>query len=225
MCVGLSVKSSTFQRLVESSPRWASHSQIHGQKCRSQQSGTPHTANLTVILTLTLPTGAVFRNSVSCALVAVLWPYSLAVPMPEQALAWTRVCVCVCVWLLQITSHDLLLLSDFVLTRLRVTTSNRYDLMIPLRLRVQVADYVDQFVVQAQAYANVTNGDNVMFLMGSDFHYENAAEWFVNLGSLMAAGGSDGVCERESACMCACVCLRRRVRGAWRLESLTDRGT
>ena len=53
-----------------------------------------------------------------------------------------------------------------------------------------VAFYVDKFVDAAQAYANNTRSagsatQNVMFLMGSDFQYENADGWYKNLDKVL----------------------------------------
>ena len=53
-----------------------------------------------------------------------------------------------------------------------------------------VALYVDRFVEAALSYANNTRSagsgsatQNIMFLMGSDFQYENADGWYKNLGT------------------------------------------
>jgi alpha-mannosidase len=51
---------------------------------------------------------------------------------------------------------------------------------------------VDQFVAKAQEQANHTRGSNIMMTMGSDFNYENAEYWFLNLDKLIAACNADG---------------------------------
>ena len=60
-----------------------------------------------------------------------------------------------------------------------------------------VAFYVDKFVAAAQTYANNTRSagsatQNVMFLMGSDFQYENADGWYKNLDKIIHHVNADG---------------------------------
>lgn len=58
--------------------------------------------------------------------------------------------------------------------------------------------YIDLVVKTAQRYANYTRGDlsasakNVMFLMGSDFQYENADSWYKNLDKIIHYVNKDG---------------------------------
>lgn len=40
---------------------------------------------------------------------------------------------------------------------------------------------VDLFVAQAQAWSNLLRGNDVLFMMGSDFEYANAHAIFANL--------------------------------------------
>jgi hypothetical protein len=40
---------------------------------------------------------------------------------------------------------------------------------------------VDLFVAQAQAWSNLMRGNDVLFMMGSDFEYANAHAIFANL--------------------------------------------
>lgn len=40
---------------------------------------------------------------------------------------------------------------------------------------------VDAFVSAAQEWSRQINGNDVLFMMGSDFHYANAHAWFINL--------------------------------------------
>jgi alpha-mannosidase len=53
-------------------------------------------------------------------------------------------------------------------------------------------DRVDAFVAAAEAYAAVSEGRDVMFLMGTDFTYANAQAWYSNLDQLIAAVNKDG---------------------------------
>jgi len=56
--------------------------------------------------------------------------------------------------------------------------------------------YVEKFVAAALRYAGNTRGEtgtkNVMFLMGSDFQYENADMWFNNLDKIIHHVNADG---------------------------------
>ena len=51
---------------------------------------------------------------------------------------------------------------------------------------------VDAFVQRAVWQANHTRGSNVMFTMGSDFNYEDAEGWFMNMDKIIAAANKDG---------------------------------
>ena len=51
----------------------------------------------------------------------------------------------------------------------------------------RVADFVDQAVAQAK----MTQGNHIMFTMGSDFQYESASEWFSNLDKLIHYTNAD----------------------------------
>ena len=50
---------------------------------------------------------------------------------------------------------------------------------------------------QAQGQANMTRGKNIMWTMGSDFNYEAAEVWFLNLDKLIAAVNADGRIEMK----------------------------
>ena len=45
---------------------------------------------------------------------------------------------------------------------------------------------------QALLQANMTRGANIMWTMGSDFNYEAAEPWFINMDKLLAAVNADG---------------------------------
>ena len=51
---------------------------------------------------------------------------------------------------------------------------------------------VELFVETAKQYAEWTQGNHVMFLMGSDFHYANARSWFKNLDKIIHYVNLDG---------------------------------
>jgi alpha-mannosidase len=60
-----------------------------------------------------------------------------------------------------------------------------------------VGEYVDKFIAAAHAYANNTRSagsatQNIMFLMGSDFQYENADGWYKNLDKIIHHVNADG---------------------------------
>jgi hypothetical protein len=56
------------------------------------------------------------------------------------------------------------------------------------RLRgFNVDERVDLFVKRCHELAAVTRGDDIMFTMGSDFHYSSAEAWFTNLDKLIGA--------------------------------------
>jgi len=67
----------------------------------------------------------------------------------------------------------------------------------PVQDDVRVHDYnvqsrVDDFVAAAQQLSNVTRGEHVMFTMGSDFQYQAAENWFVNLDKIIHYANLDG---------------------------------
>ena len=56
------------------------------------------------------------------------------------------------------------------------------------RLRgFNVDERVDLFIERCYELADVTRGDDIMFTMGSDFHYSAAEAWFTNLNKIIAA--------------------------------------
>ena len=56
------------------------------------------------------------------------------------------------------------------------------------RLRgFNVDERVDLFIERCYELADVTRGDDIMFTMGSDFHYSAAEAWFTNLDKIIAA--------------------------------------
>ncbi|KAK9810259.1 hypothetical protein WJX72_007477 [[Myrmecia] bisecta] len=55
-----------------------------------------------------------------------------------------------------------------------------------------VKQRVDEFVLWAQNYANVTVGNDVMFTLGSDFTYATALMWYKNLDKLIHYVNLDG---------------------------------
>eukprot|EP00928_Gymnodinium_smaydae_P071618 TRINITY_DN55154_c0_g1_i1.p1 TRINITY_DN55154_c0_g1~~TRINITY_DN55154_c0_g1_i1.p1 ORF type:complete len:1000 (-),score=187.82 TRINITY_DN55154_c0_g1_i1:255-3206(-) len=55
-----------------------------------------------------------------------------------------------------------------------------------------VKSRVDDFVRLALWQANHTRGNNIMWTMGSDFQYEDAASWFVNLDRIIKHVNEDG---------------------------------
>lgn len=55
-----------------------------------------------------------------------------------------------------------------------------------------VDTFVDKFVETARAYEGAVQGNDVMFLMGSDFFYDNAERWFLNLDKLIHYVNKDG---------------------------------
>jgi hypothetical protein len=52
------------------------------------------------------------------------------------------------------------------------------DLLSP---ECNVQQRVDLFVAQAQAWSNMLRGNDMLFMMGSDFEYANAHAIFANL--------------------------------------------
>ena len=62
---------------------------------------------------------------------------------------------------------------------------------------------VAQFVAAARSQANETRGSHILFTMGSDYQYEDAEEWFVNLDKLVkyvnAASATTGVRAQYSS--------------------------
>ena len=52
--------------------------------------------------------------------------------------------------------------------------------------------FVDAVVRDAEAYANMSQGSNVMFMMGCDYMYDSAEVWYSNLDRLIAAVNADG---------------------------------
>ena len=55
-----------------------------------------------------------------------------------------------------------------------------------------VKQMVDTFVAVAQQYANWTRGNEVMFLLGCDYEWEHAEEWFSNIDKLIRHVNDDG---------------------------------
>ena len=55
-----------------------------------------------------------------------------------------------------------------------------------------VAEKVDALVQAAEEYSSYMLGDDVMLLMGDDFHYGNANAWFKNLDKLIEHARIDG---------------------------------
>jgi alpha-mannosidase len=55
-----------------------------------------------------------------------------------------------------------------------------------------VDERVDAFVDQAQQYSDVIRGNDILFLMGSDFQWENANIWYKNLDKLIHYVNKDG---------------------------------
>ena len=55
-----------------------------------------------------------------------------------------------------------------------------------------VPERVAAAIQQAQIQGNMTRGNNIMWTMGSDFNYENAEAWFVNIDKLIEAVNADG---------------------------------
>ncbi len=51
---------------------------------------------------------------------------------------------------------------------------------------------VDFFVSSVQEYATYSQGENVMYMMGCDYAYENAFEWYNNVDRLISAVNADG---------------------------------
>lgn len=50
-------------------------------------------------------------------------------------------------------------------------------------------DRVDAFVAAAHEWSEQMAGNDIMFMMGSDFQYSNAHAWFVNLDRWVTGGG------------------------------------
>ena len=57
---------------------------------------------------------------------------------------------------------------------------------------INVQLFVDQVVRDAQAYANMSIGTHVMFMMGCDYMYDSAEVWYKNLDRLIDAVNADG---------------------------------
>ena len=57
----------------------------------------------------------------------------------------------------------------------------------PLLRGYNVEDRVAEFVARCEELAAMTRGDDIMFTMGSDFHYAAAEAWFTNLDKLIKA--------------------------------------
>ena len=51
---------------------------------------------------------------------------------------------------------------------------------------------VEEFVTQAKMYSDVIRGDDILFLMGSDFQWANANVWYKNLDKLIHYVNKDG---------------------------------
>ena len=62
----------------------------------------------------------------------------------------------------------------------------------PRLTHYNVKSRVDDFVAAATALSNMTQGEHVMFTMGSDFQYEAAGNWFVNLDAIIHHVNLDG---------------------------------
>ena len=58
-----------------------------------------------------------------------------------------------------------------------------------------VKEMVDLFVGVAQQYANWTRGNEVMFLMGCDYQWEYAGEWFDNIDRLLKHEDRERLCS------------------------------
>ena len=55
-----------------------------------------------------------------------------------------------------------------------------------------VKSYVDYFVEAAREYQTYSQGKNVLMMMGCDYKYENAFQWYKNLDLLIDAVNKDG---------------------------------
>lgn len=51
---------------------------------------------------------------------------------------------------------------------------------------------IDEFVKAAEDLAKMTRGNNIMFTMGSDFNFEPAYRWYLNLDKLIKYANADG---------------------------------
>ena len=51
---------------------------------------------------------------------------------------------------------------------------------------------IEAAIKQAEIQSNMTRGENIMWTMGSDFNYEQAETWFINMDKLIAAINKDG---------------------------------
>ena len=56
----------------------------------------------------------------------------------------------------------------------------------------RVADFMRAANVIADAHAGEYASKNIMLLMGSDFHYQNAEQWMINLDKLITAVNANG---------------------------------
>jgi alpha-mannosidase len=55
-----------------------------------------------------------------------------------------------------------------------------------------VQSRVNDFVNQVQNQASMTRGSNIMLTLGSDFNYESANNWFVNIDKIIKLANADG---------------------------------
>lgn len=55
-----------------------------------------------------------------------------------------------------------------------------------------LASRVGDFIARATEQANMTRGEHIMWTMGSDFNYDRAETWFINLDRLIKAVNEDG---------------------------------
>eukprot|EP00898_Chlorokybus_atmophyticus_P006582 jgi/Chlat1/6925/Chrsp52S06594 len=62
----------------------------------------------------------------------------------------------------------------------------------PILQDYNVGERVERFVQAARQFATAYQGSDVMFTMGSDFHYSNADQWFQNLDKIMHYVNQDG---------------------------------
>lgn len=90
----------------------------------------------------------------------------------------------------------------------------------PRLTNYNVKSRVDDFVAAATALSNMTQGEHVMFTMGSDFQYEAAGNWFVNLDAIIHHVNLDGRVNAFYSSPSAYVAAKRaEVTVAWPLKT------